>query len=137
VADPSTEKFTASTSKQNIAFGQSYTLPIDWTNSVPATDPKAPSAGFLFINKTPAASAVIYKKMNGAFAPVYISAAGPLPPGKESLTPRTTTAIWFQKASDTGTMISDYSTDPIYVEFVSTTTHSVSYNLAGAWAITK
>ncbi len=131
-----TEKFLVSTTPQNILFGESYVLPADWTDQVPNIDAHAPQDGFLFWNKTPAASAVVFKKVNGVPAPIYISAAGPLPPGKELLTPKSTAGVWFQAASDSGTMISEFDTDMLTVQYDGTTTHTVSYSAQGVWSVT-
>ena len=88
------------------------------------------------MNKTPAASCVVYKKINGQAAPIYLSAAGPLPPGKEVLTPKTTMGVWFQAASDTGTMISEFDTDLLTVDYTGTTNHTISYSADGVWTVT-
>ncbi len=133
----STEKFTVSTTPENILFGESYILPADWTDTVPNIDPHTPQDGFTFVNKTPAASAVIYKKLNGGPSPIYISAAGPLPPGKEQLTPKTTMGVWFQAASDSGTMISEFDTDMLSVEYQGTTVHTISYSSEGVWTVSS
>jgi hypothetical protein len=112
-------------------------LPADWTDQVPNADPHAPQAGFMFINKTPAASAVVYKEINGVPAPIYVSAAGPLPPGREALIPKTAIGVWFQVAADTGTMISEFDTDMLTIDYTGTTTHSIAYSSDGVWTVTS
>ncbi|KAH8689223.1 hypothetical protein GQ44DRAFT_780672 [Phaeosphaeriaceae sp. PMI808] len=130
------KKFTVATTSKPILFGETYQLPRDWTDTTPNLDPHAPQAGFLFVNKTPAASAVVYKKVNGSIAPIYVSAAGPLPPGKESLTPKLSVGVWFQAGSETGTMISDFDTDMLTVDFTGVTEHTIEYSTDGTWNVT-
>jgi hypothetical protein len=48
-----TEKFTVSTTPQDILFGQSYLLPQDWTDQVPNVDPHAPSDGLFSSTRRP------------------------------------------------------------------------------------
>ncbi|KAF7552201.1 hypothetical protein G7046_g7485 [Stylonectria norvegica] len=131
---PLTEKFEISTTPQPIQFGSSYILPKDWTDQVPNHSADAPPAGFLFINKTPAASCIVYKKINGALNPIYISAAGPLVPGREALVPKTSITVWFQAASSTGTMISQFDTDNFVVDFTGGAARSIKYDSEGAWS---
>jgi len=130
------KKFTVSTTPQNVLFGESYTLPADWTDQSPNADPHAPQDGFLFINKTPGASAIVYKKVNGVPSPIYISGAGPLPPGKETLTPKTSMMVWFEAASDTGIMVSEFDTPQFTIDYIGTTTHTASYSADGTWTVT-
>ncbi|KAI5924913.1 hypothetical protein F4810DRAFT_661944, partial [Camillea tinctor] len=129
------KRFDIATTPQDIGFQYSYTLPKDWTDVPPKRDEDAPEAGFLFINHTPAASAVVYKKINGKFNPIYISAAGPLPPGREALLPKASVAVWFQVAYETGTMVSHFDTSKIVVDFTGKKSHTVQYDVNGEWTI--
>ena len=78
-------KIIAQTYEADIQFGQKYTLPSDFTNGVVNNDPNAPKTGFLFQNKAASAAAVVFKKVRGEFAPIYMSQKAPLPPGTETL----------------------------------------------------
>ncbi|CVL11697.1 hypothetical protein FPRO06_13006 [Fusarium proliferatum] len=123
--------FNAATDIADIQFGQSYTLPADWTNGTINTDPKAPKGGFRFINQTNGAAAVVYKKVNGKFAPIYFSASAPLPKGTEDLTPVEKVAVWFQANTQTATMISEFNGEPKEVDMTGKTEAALEYD--GNW----
>ncbi|EWZ43428.1 hypothetical protein BFJ70_g12660 [Fusarium oxysporum] len=123
--------FNASTDTADIQFGQSYTLPADWTNGNINSDPNAPKGGFRFINQTNGAAAVVYKRINGKFAPIYFSAAAPLPKGTEDLTPVEKVAVWFQANTETATMISEFVSEPKQVDMTGKTEALLDYN--GNW----
>ncbi|KAJ4028927.1 hypothetical protein NW761_014255 [Fusarium oxysporum] len=123
--------FNASTDIADIQFGQSYTLPADWTNGNINSDPNAPKGGFRFINQTNGAAAVVYKRINGKFAPIYFSAAAPLPKGTEDLTPVEKVAVWFQANTETATMISEFVGEPKEVNMTGKTEALLDYN--GNW----
>ena len=125
----------AATDVKPIKYGSSYEQPADWTNGNVNSDPNAPANGFNFINKTKAAAAVVYKKVQGSWAPVYVSQKAPLGPGKEILIPKICCAIWFAVDADTSNMVSSYTTDPINLDLTDNESGKaiVSYNQDGAW----
>lgn len=125
-------KFTAATTIQSISYGQTLTLPSDWTDKRPNSDPKAPKRGFRFVNEAEA-SAVVYKQVNGNITPIYISAAGPLPPGHEDLEPKTACRIWFANDVDTATMISDFQSNYLEIDMTGTSSAECQYDATGAW----
>ena len=127
-----TDKFNAATTMQPIKFGQTFELPATWIDVKPNPDAQAPSAGFRFHNHV-TASAIVYKKVNGSITPIYLSEAGPLPPGHEDLTPKAMVAVWFSADAETQTMISDYDTDPMYVDLTGQTSAAIKYDNTGAW----
>ncbi|KAI9727457.1 MAG: hypothetical protein M1828_006399 [Chrysothrix sp. TS-e1954] len=123
-------RFVAATAIQAIKFGQCYEQPADWTNGNTNSDPNAPKAGFSFINKTKAAAAVVYKKVQGAWAPIYVSQKAPLAPGTEMLVPKVCCAIWFAADADTSNMISTFATNPIKLDLTGNSSGKaqVTYN---------
>jgi hypothetical protein len=96
-------------------------------------DKDAPKAGFLFVNDT-VSSCVVYKKVNGKPAPVYLSAGGPLPPGREALVPKSKCKVWFSSAHETSSMVSVFAGRFKEVDFTGTTEASVWYTSGGLWA---
>ncbi|WYZ35825.1 hypothetical protein EsH8_X_000472 [Colletotrichum jinshuiense] len=131
----SSVRFDDATTPQPISSGQAWTLPPDWSEGTSSSDPDAPESGFLFLNETSSASAVIYKTVNGVETPVYVSHFGPLPAGKEFLTPRLQAAVWFQVAAETGAMIDNHETPIKVVDFTEATSHEIEYEASGVWKI--
>jgi hypothetical protein len=86
-------QFDAFTDVFPIEFGQAYTQPKNLTNGFIGGG--GPENGFEFINQASAAAAVVYKKVEGSWSPVYVSQDAPLPPGTETLIPIVSAAIWF------------------------------------------
>ena len=121
------------TSQQPIRFGQAYTLPQDWTDVSPIPDADAPQNGFLFINKTPAASCVVLKKIQGQNKPIYVSTYGPLPPGRETIIPKSKVAVWFSTASGSGQVIANFESEKMIVDFTGATQRTIQYNDTGSW----
>ena len=119
-----------------IKFGQTYGIDSSWADSKPSPDKDVDVASFRFRNKT-IASAVVYKIVNGNKTPVYISAAGPLPPGTEDLTPRPKCRLWFSAKHDTRAMISKFAGEPCDIDLTGKTLEEVWYNHDGFWYFTK
>ncbi|KXH47412.1 hypothetical protein CSIM01_05349 [Colletotrichum simmondsii] len=131
-----TVKFDVATTQQPITFGESWTLPPDWTDGVTTTDETAPTDGFLFKNLASSASAVIYKTVNGVEAPVHVSQFGPLPPGSETLTPKPLAAVWFQPSAETGAMVDKIHDSSLKVlDFEDVTSHEIEYGPSGSWTV--
>ncbi|OHE91291.1 hypothetical protein CORC01_13406 [Colletotrichum orchidophilum] len=129
-------KFDVATAQQPIAFGESWTLPPDWTDGFTSSDEKAPGNGFIFNNLTSSASAVVYKTVNGVEAPVHVSQFGPLPPGSETLTPKPLAAVWFQPSAETGAMIDKVHDSSLKViDFEDVMSHEIEYGPSGSWTI--
>ncbi|KAK1724361.1 hypothetical protein CaCOL14_010601 [Colletotrichum acutatum] len=129
-------KFDVATTQQPITFGESWTLPPDWTDGITTTDETAPANGFLFKNLASSASAVIYKTVNGVEAPVHVSQFGPLPPGSETLTPKPLAAVWFQPSAETGAMVDKIHDSSLKIlDFEDVTSHEIEYGPSGSWTI--
>lgn len=130
-------KIVVSTSLKPIKYGQSYTLPKDWTDGTVQSDPNAPDNGFLFINQTPSAACVLFKNFAGQFNPIYTTVAGPVPPGTEAIVPTEKVSVWFQVGDEQpGTKVNDdFKTTSITVDFNGTTTRTVKYDADGNWSI--
>src|SRR5512140_2005521 len=95
--------------------------------------PRATQDGFLFNNKT-ISSCVVYKKIQGRSAPVYISADGPLPPGKEPLIPKPKCKVWFSSKYDGSSMVSSSLRDAKEIDLTGNTAADVWYTERGLWA---
>lgn len=132
-----TVRFTADTDIIPIGLGQSYTQPADFTNGFSRPDNNAPNTGFSFINKADGAAAVVYKKVLGKWAPIYLSEKAPLPPGTERLIPKLTCAVWFSADVETDSMISEFATDPLMLDMTYNQSRKAqaSYSRAGGFVI--
>lgn len=128
-------KFNAATDVVPIDFGQAYTQPSDFTNGSINQNSDAPADGFLFINKAQAAAAVVYKKVLGAWSPIYISSAAPLPPGTETLIPKVSCAIWFSSSAETSNMISEFDTISQIIDLTQNQSHAATVQYDGNWTI--
>lgn len=126
-------KFTVATKPQAIEFGQAFRIDDTWVTQPANPDKAAPKAGFVFVNDT-ISSCVVYKKVNGRPAPVYLSAAGPLPPGQELLVPKAKCKVWFSSAHETSSMVSTFAGRAKEVDFTGQTEVSVWYTSEGLWA---
>lgn len=127
-------QITSATTMKPVYFQQSYTLPPDWTDRTPKTDKAAPMYGFQFINEAVDASCVLYKKINGNFTPIYLSAAGPLPPGIENMIPKVKAKVWFANSIETATMISSFETTSMTIDFTGKTKEKVAFDDNGIWS---
>ncbi|KAI8667003.1 hypothetical protein NCS56_00835300 [Fusarium sp. Ph1] len=121
------------TSTVGINLGQSYTLPKDFTDGPINDDSSAPKDGIRFVNKTSAAAAVLFKRINGQNAPIYISAMAPLPPGVEDITPLSRVAVWFQNEAQTSMMISNLPGGSREMEMSFLTEATLEYTGSGSW----
>lgn len=82
-------------------------MPADWEDGTISSDPKLGAGTFKFVNKTDKeVSAVVFKLVNGAPTPFYISGTPIFSLGNETMTPKFTVALWFEKDAETGTMVS-------------------------------
>lgn len=126
-------RMNASTDPADIQFGQSYTLPSNWTDGTVNSDPRAPRSGFRFINNTSAASAIVYKRINGQQTPIYFSVDGPLPKGTEDMTPVKKVSVWFSKEAESATMISDFQGQVREVDMTGSTDVTLEYDASGNW----
>ncbi|KAJ4319548.1 hypothetical protein N0V84_006278 [Fusarium piperis] len=124
---------TAATSMVDINLGQTYTLPQDFTNGTVNNDPSAPQDGFRFFNEAGSAAAIIYKRINGQNAPIYISAMAPLPPGTEDITPLSRVAVWFQRDVETSVMVSELHGASREMEMSWMTEANLEYTGSGVW----
>lgn len=111
---------------------QSFKIDETWVRQPINLDNNAPSSGFLFRNDT-IASCVVYKKVNGSPAPVYISAGGPLPPGQEALIPVPKCKVWFSSSHDTGSMVSSMQGRVKEIDLTGRPEATVMYNKSGLW----
>lgn len=132
-------KFNADTDIIPIALGQSYTQPSNFTNGFSKPDPKAPKSGFNFINQANGAAAVVYKKVLGKWAPIYLSEKAPLPPGTERLIPKLTCAVWFSADVETDSMISEFDTVALTLDMTNNQARraEASYTKKDGWVIVK
>jgi hypothetical protein len=113
----------------SIELGQTYTYPADRTDGL--VNPGGPENAITFVNKAQKAAAVIYKKVQGKFSPIYISKDSPLEPGTETLIPVAKVCVWFSADAETGSMISSYSTNPLVVDMTASKKATCSYD--GNW----
>ncbi|KAJ4194852.1 hypothetical protein NW755_002271 [Fusarium falciforme] len=123
----------AATSPADINLGQSYTLPQDFTDGTVNDDSSAPKDGIRFVNETRGAAAILYKKINGQHAPIYISAMAPLPQGTEDITPLSRVAVWFQNEAQTSMMISNLPGGSREMEMSFLTEATLEYTGSGSW----
>ncbi|KAM6525282.1 hypothetical protein FALCPG4_010840 [Fusarium falciforme] len=123
----------AATSPADINLGQSYTLPQDFTDGTVNDDSSAPKDGIRFVNETRGAAAILYKKINGQHAPIYISAMAPLPQGTEDITPLSRVAVWFQNEAQTSMMISNLPGGSREMEMSFLTEATLEYTGSGNW----
>ncbi|KAI8666242.1 hypothetical protein NCS57_00848500 [Fusarium keratoplasticum] len=123
----------AATSQADINLGQSYTLPQDFTDGTVNDDSSAPKDGIRFVNETRGAAAILYKKINGQHAPIYISAMAPLPQGTEDITPLSRVAVWFQSEAETSMMISNLPRGSREMEMSFMTEVTLEYTGSGSW----
>ncbi|EEU39377.1 uncharacterized protein NECHADRAFT_81493 [Fusarium vanettenii 77-13-4] len=121
------------TNTVGINLGQSYTLPQDFTDGPINDDSSAPKDGIRFVNRTGAAAAVLFKRINGQNAPIYISANAPLPPGTEDITPLSRVAVWFQNEAQTSMMISNLPGGSREMEMSFMTEATLEYTGSGSW----
>ncbi|KAI8717509.1 hypothetical protein NCS52_00827000 [Fusarium sp. LHS14.1] len=121
------------TNTVDINLGQSYTLNQDFTDGPVGDDPSAPQDGVRFVNKAKMAAAVLFKKINGQNAPIYISANAPLPPGTEDITPLSRVAVWFQNEAQTSMMISNLPPNSREMEMSFMTEATLQYTGSGSW----
>ncbi|KAG8631646.1 hypothetical protein KVT40_000786 [Elsinoe batatas] len=134
-------KFNAMTDTTSIDFGQAYKQPADFTNGVSNVDSSAPKNGFLFINEANAAAAVVYQKLRDpatqqlAWYPIYISQYAPLPQGTETLIPVVKVAVWFSNSAVTGTMMSNFASKELEIDFTNNQSHSAKVSYDGGWKI--
>lgn len=135
---------TASTEIQHINFGESYTLSADWVNATVAPDKDAPQDGFLFINQAPSATCVLFRTFGGdnPTTPIYVSAAGQLPPGTETIVPTNKVLVWFQVGDDLqGSVVSNsfhFKTTSAEVDFgCGHTSYHLTYDASGAWVVSS
>jgi len=126
--------FVASTDTFPIKFKQSYTQPADFTNGT--ITPSGPENGFNFVNKASQAAAVVYKKVEGAWAPIYVSKKAPLPPGTEKLIPVVTCAVWFSAEAEASYMISEFNGEPWSIDLTHNESHKavVNYSEDAVWS---
>lgn len=127
----------ATTRLTRVVFGSKTKVANDWTITTnPSSD--APEKGFLFTSEREVA-AVLYREINGAFAPIYISHAGPLPPNfPEKLIPRETVYVWFSSECETATMVDNFKGQVQAMEFGGDSNvleATVTYNDAGQWIV--
>ncbi|KAL2682949.1 hypothetical protein Neosp_007410 [[Neocosmospora] mangrovei] len=121
------------TNTVGITLGQSYTLNHDFTDGAVGDDSSAPKDGIRFINKASMAAAVLFKRINGQNAPIYISANAPLPPGAEDITPLSRVAVWFQNEAQTSMMISNLPPNSREMEMSFMTEATLQYTGSGSW----
>ncbi|KAH7174027.1 uncharacterized protein B0J16DRAFT_406446 [Fusarium flagelliforme] len=94
------------TDPASIKFDQVYTLPSDWFRGK-VTDEKLPKKSFKMVNDTDReAAAVVFKRIDGEYLPIYVSHPPIDPQGNELLTPSETVALWFQPWGESGSMVS-------------------------------
>lgn len=95
-----------------------------------ALDSRLPSGTFRFKNSTSGqASAVVLKQVNGMMSPFYISSAPVLKNGgTETMTPKNTVALWFEKDTETGTMISKSLGEYSSFDMTGRTTLALTYD---------
>jgi hypothetical protein len=98
-----------------------------------------PANGFNFINEASAAAAVVYKKVEGSWAPVYVSKNAPLPPGTETLIPVVQVAVWFASSAKTANMISIFGSNSCTIDMTQNQSHTaeIEYTQDGHWKITS
>jgi len=130
-------RLDVATTPQPISSGETWVLPPDWSDGSSTPDPDVADEDMLFVNEASSASAVVYKTVNGVEAPVYVSHFGPLPPGRESLTPRLQAAVWFQMAAETGTMVDGHDTPIHVIDFTKESFHEVVYGPSGSWVLVE
>lgn len=123
----------AVTSQSDINVGQSYTLPEDFTDGTVKDDSSAPKDGIRFVNETRGAAAILYEKINGQHAPIYISSMAPLPKGTEDITPLSRVVVWFQHEAETSMMISNLPGGTKEMELSFTTEATLEYTGSGSW----
>ena len=78
-------------------------------------------------------SAVLFKKIEGKHVPIYFSAAGPLPPGSESMIPKAMIRVWMDQYREPESMVSRLSGRPMDVD-VSKAQTTISYGQDGVWS---
>lgn len=127
-------QFNVSTNTVDITPGQSYTQPESWINGSVNNDSKAPSGGFLFINQTRGAAAVLYRKVNGRNSPIYFSANAPLPQGTEEITPLKKVRVWLASETESGTLVSDPRAEVHEVDFTRRPQAGIRLGADGSWA---
>ncbi|TQN63739.1 hypothetical protein CSHISOI_11684 [Colletotrichum shisoi] len=130
-------RFDVATLPQPISSGETWILPPDWSDGASTPDPDVSDDDILFVNEASSASAVVYKTVNGVEAPVYVSHFGPLPPGREALTPRPQAAVWFQMGAETGAMVDAHDTPIHVIDFTKENFHEVAYGPSGSWAVVE
>ncbi|GKT49487.1 uncharacterized protein ColSpa_09668 [Colletotrichum spaethianum] len=130
-------RFDVATTPQPISSGETWILPPDWSDGSSTPDPDVPDDDILFVNEASSASAVVYKTVNGVEAPVYVSHFGPLPPGRESLTPKLQAAVWFQMGAETGAIVDEHDTPIHVIDFTKESFHEVVYGPSGSWAMVE
>ncbi|RSM12719.1 hypothetical protein CDV31_006186 [Fusarium ambrosium] len=115
----------------DINLGQSYTLPQDFTDGPINDDPSASKDGIRFVNETNGAAAILFKKINGAKVPIYISANAPGSTG--DIEPLGRVAVWFQSEAETSMMISELPGAYRELEMSFMTEATLQYTGSGSW----
>ena len=102
-------------------------------------DPTAPTGGFRFINNTPSGAAVVYRKVQGAFSPIYINKNAPRSPRTEVLFPVAKCAVWFgpPQYAQAGIMSSSLPADCLEVDLTGKASAAVEYGDEGPWSMSS
>ncbi|KXJ87997.1 hypothetical protein Micbo1qcDRAFT_207749 [Microdochium bolleyi] len=130
-------KFDISSDKIQALLGSVTTLSQGWEIESELSD-RAPEASFVFNTKRISAAAVLYKKVNGSFKPIYVSHIGALPPQSwETLTPKLKVYVWFSSEYEDATMIDQLEVQCKEIDMTGRTTAVIRYDADGNWVIPK